>query len=137
MLYGKDKDDEWTGDIALMKANPNYDISVSGEFLKARQRDAIASSAKQTIFRTKHLNEWVGAKNAWMNMAKWQNAPVRKSLHELENRPCYIGLDLATKIDLNALILLFPPTNDDPYYHIHGAVLSARCSGARKYGRQC
>lgn len=120
ILYGKDKDDDWTSDIALAKANPNYDISVSGEFLKARQRDAMASSAKQTIFRTKHLNEWVGAKNAWMNMAKWADAPPRKSLSELENRACYIGLDLATKIDMVGLVLLFPPTADDPNYHVHG-----------------
>lgn len=90
ILYGKDTDDAWDSDIALMKANPNYDVSVSGEFLKARQRDAKTSARKQSVFRTKHLNEWVGAKNAWLNMEKWQLAPKRKSLHELENRPCYI-----------------------------------------------
>ncbi|MPX01355.1 terminase large subunit [Moraxella catarrhalis] len=120
VLYGMDKDDDWTSEIALAKANPNYDISVSGEFLKARQRDAIASSSKQAIFRTKHLNEWVGAKNAWMNMAKWRDAPKRCELKELEGRKCFIGLDLATKIDMVALILLFPPTADDPNYHVHG-----------------
>lgn len=120
ILYGKDVDDDWTSDIALLKANPNYDISVSGEFLQARQRDAKQSTAKQAIFRTKHLNEWVGAKNAWLNMAKWREAPERKPLHELEGRPCYIGLDLATKIDLVATVLLFPPAQDDPFYHVHG-----------------
>lgn len=120
ILYGKDIDDDWTSDIALKKANPNYDVSVSGEFLLARQRDAKQSSTKQNVFRTKHLNEWVGAKNAWMNMAKWRQAPERKSLHELDGRTCYIGLDLATKIDMVATILLFPPTADDPYYHVHG-----------------
>lgn len=120
ILYGKDTDDAWDSDIALIKANPNYNISVSGEFLQARQRDAKTSARKQSVFRTKHLNEWVGAKNAWLNMVKWQNAPARKSLAKLENRPCFIGLDLATKIDLNALILLFPPTADDPNYHVHG-----------------
>ncbi|OBX41084.1 terminase large subunit [Moraxella catarrhalis] len=62
VLYGMDKDDDWTSEIALKKANPNMDISVSAEFLQARQRDAKMSAAKQAIFRTKHLNEWVGAK---------------------------------------------------------------------------
>ena len=119
ILFGKDVDDDWTSDIALQKANPNYDVSVSGEFLKARQRDAKQSTSKQAVFRTKHLNEWIGAKNAWMNMAKWKLAPERKPLHELEGRPCYIGLDLATKIDLVATILLFPPVDDDPFYHVH------------------
>lgn len=120
VLYGMDKDDDWTSDIALKKANPNMDISVSAEFLQARQRDAKMSAAKQAIFRTKHLNEWVGAKNAWLNMAKWTNAPHRLPLSKLTGRPCFIGLDLATKIDMVALVLLFPPHGDDEYYHVHG-----------------
>lgn len=120
ILYGKDREDDWDSEQALLKANPNFDVSVSGEFLQARLRDAKLSATKQTVFRTKHLNEWVGAKNAWLNMAKWFNAPPRKTLKELENRPCYIGLDLATKIDMVALILLFVPTPDDPVYHVHG-----------------
>lgn len=120
VLYGMDKDDDWTSDIALKKANPNMDISVSAEFLQARQRDAKMSAAKQAIFRTKHLNEWVGAKNAWLNMAKWTNAPERLPLSKLTGRPCFIGLDLATKIDMVALVLLFPPHGDDVHYHVHG-----------------
>lgn len=120
VLYGMDKDDDWTSEIALKKANPNMDISVSAEFLAARQRDAKMSAAKQAIFRTKHLNEWVGAKNAWLNMAKWANAPERLPLSALTGRPCFIGLDLATKIDMVALILLFPPYGDDNRYHVHG-----------------
>ncbi|OOS03259.1 Phage terminase-like protein, large subunit, contains N-terminal HTH domain [Moraxella cuniculi DSM 21768] len=120
VLYGMDKDDDWTSDIALKKANPNMDISVSAEFLQARQRDAKMSAAKQAIFRTKHLNEWVGAKNAWLNMAKWAMAPERLPLSALTGRPCFIGLDLATKIDMVALVLLFPPYGDDKRYHVHG-----------------
>mgnify|MGYP001738624208 FL=1 len=120
ILYGKDVDDDWASETALLKANPNIDISVSAEFLQARLRDAKNSATKQNVFRTKHLNEWVGAKNAWLNMTKWMQAPKRKTLKELENRPCYIGLDLATKIDMVALVLLFVPTEDDPNYHVHG-----------------
>ncbi len=119
MLYTKDKDDDWTSEVALRKANPNYDISVGSEFLASRQRDAMQSARKQNTFRTKHLNEWVGAKEAWMNMTRWQNAPSRLPLTELEGRPCYIGLDLATKIDMVAAILLFPPHAGDPNYHVH------------------
>lgn len=120
MIFTIDEGDDWTSEIALQKANPNFDVSVSGEFLISRQNDAKQSSRKQNTFRTKHLNEWVGAKTAWLNMQKWQQAPERKDLTELEGRPCYIGLDLATKIDIVAAVLLFPPTADDPYYHVHG-----------------
>lgn len=120
MLYTIDKDDDWTDEEVLRKANPNYGVSISGDFLQARQREAMQSTAKQATFRTKHLNEWVGAKEAWMNMIKWQEQPARKSLSELEGRRCIVGLDLASKIDVAAAILAFPPVSDDPHWHIHG-----------------
>lgn len=119
MIYTKDEEDDWTSELALRKANPNYDISVGGEFLAARCRDAVQSARKQNTFRTKHVNEFVGAKSAWMNMSKWGLAPQRLSLDELQGRPCYIGLDLATKIDIVAKVMVFPPYGDDPNYHIH------------------
>lgn len=120
MLYTIDKDDDWTDEKALIKANPNYGVSISSDFLQARQRDAMQSAAKQATFRTKHLNEWVGAKNAWLNMLRWKEAPPRKSLAELEGRPCIIGLDLASKIDIAGLLLVFPPVEGDPVWHVHG-----------------
>jgi phage terminase large subunit-like protein len=120
MLYSIDKDDDWTDEKALIKANPNYGVSISADFLQARQRDAMQSAAKQATFRTKHLNEWVGAKNAWLNMLRWKEAPPRKSLAELEGRPCIIGLDLASKIDIAGLLLVFPPVEGDPVWHVHG-----------------
>ena len=120
MLYTIDADDDWTSEQALIKANPNYGVSISGDFLLARQRDAMQSAAKQATFRTKHLNEWVGAKNAWLNMLRWKEAPARKSLTELEGRRCIAALDLASKIDIAGLLLLFPPIEGDPLWHVHG-----------------
>lgn len=119
-LFTIDPGDEWTSEEALRKANPNFGISISEDFLLARQRDAMQSATKQATFRTKHLNEWVGAKNAWLNMLRWKEAPPRKSLAELEGRPCFIGLDLASKIDVAGNVLLFPPVEGDPLWHVHG-----------------
>lgn len=119
-LYTVDQGDDWTSAEALRKANPNFGVSISEDFLLARQRDAMQSATKQATFRTKHLNEWVGAKNAWLNMLRWKEAPPRKSLAELEGRPCFIGLDLASKIDVAGSLLVFPPHGDDPHWHVHG-----------------
>lgn len=119
-LFTIDQGDDWTSEEALRKANPNFGISISEDFLLARQRDAMQSATRQATFRTKHLNEWVGAKNAWLNMLRWKEAPSRKSLAELDGRPCFIGLDLASKIDIAGNILLFPPVESDPLWHVHG-----------------
>ena len=119
-LYTLDAGDDWTSEDVLIRANPNYGVSIAGDFLLARQRDAMQSASKQATFRTKHLNEWVGAKNAWLNMLRWRQCPERKTLAELEGRPCFIGLDLASKIDIAGNVLVFPPVADDPLWHVHG-----------------
>lgn len=119
IIYGLDAEDDWTTEASLRKANPNYGISVGADFLLARQREAMQSARKQNAFRTKHLNTWVGARNAFINMVRWNAAPTAKTLEELRGRKCFVGLDLASKIDIAALIKLFPPVADDPLWHVH------------------
>jgi phage terminase large subunit-like protein len=109
ILYTVDDDDDWTSEVALRKANPNYDVSVSAEFLQQQQRDAINNARKQGTFKTKHLNIWVQARDAYINMQRW--ADCRQdglSIDDLRGRPCYVGMDLASKVDLAAIELLFP-----------------------------
>jgi phage terminase large subunit-like protein len=50
-----------TSEAALIKANPNYGVSVFSDFLLDAQRDAINNARKQNVFKTKHLDEWVNA----------------------------------------------------------------------------
>jgi len=120
LIYTIDEADDWTSEVALRKANPNYDISVSAEYLHDRLRGAMRTAIRQNPFKTKHLNIWCGAMNAWMDMQQWAKAPPRKSLDELVGRRCFAGLDLASKVDIAALVLLFPPEGDDPLWHVHG-----------------
>lgn len=109
LIYTVDKDDDWTSEAALRKANPNYDISVSGEFLLAQQRDAINNPRKQGHFKTKHLNLWVQARDAYINMQRWQECRrPGLALQQFHGQRCFVGLDLASKVDLAAMELLFP-----------------------------
>lgn len=100
--------DDWTSELALRKANPNFDISVSGEFLLARQRDAINNARKVGTFKTKHLNMWVQAREAYFNVQRWMESAVPDlTLEGFRNQPCRIGLDLASKVDIAAMELTF------------------------------
>lgn len=133
--YTVDEADDWTSEAALRKANPNWGVSVNADFLQGAQRQAMQSATRQAAFQTKHLNLWVGARNAWMNMRAWDQAPARLSLEELAGRPCIIGLDLASKVDIAAMVALFPPLDDEPggLFHVHGRYFlpeSAAESGA-------
>lgn len=114
------EEDQWTSELALRKANPNYGVSLSEDYLLNKQRAAMRSARKQNAFKTKHLNLWVGAYSAWMDMLKWKQCPPRKSLEELIGRRCFIGVDLSSKIDIAASVKVFPPEGEDLLWHVHG-----------------
>lgn len=109
LIYTTDADDEWTSVETMKKANPNFGVSVSEDFLLARLQDAKTNSRKQSTFLTKHLNQWVGARDAFFNMDRWRKCTDSSlRLEDFEGRRCFIGLDLASKIDVAALEILFP-----------------------------
>ncbi len=111
LIFTIDQEDEWATESALRKANPNFDVSVSGEFLLAQMRDAINNPRKQGHFKTKHLNLWVQARDAFINMQRWAECKRELRLEDFKGRRCFVGMDLASKIDLTAIELLFP--NED------------------------
>jgi phage terminase large subunit-like protein len=106
--YTVDPEDDWTAPEAIAKANPNLDVSVSAEFLLARQREAVRNTREQGRFKTKHLNLWVNARAAYFNMQSWtacRNPELR--LEDFEGQRCKIALDLASKQDIAAMQILF------------------------------
>lgn len=109
MIFTIDQEDEWATEAALRKANPNYGVSVDGEFLLAQMREAINNPRKQGHFKTKHLNLWVQARDAFINMQRWAECKVDGlKLEDFKGKRCFLGMDLASKIDLTAIELLFP-----------------------------
>jgi phage terminase large subunit-like protein len=113
-IYTIDQGDAWDDPAVLKKANPNYGVSVYEDYLLAQLDQARRSSTKQNAFRTKHLNEWVGARTVWMNMLVWQRQRAQVDLDELREYPCWMAVDLASKKDVAALVLLFE--KDRNYY---------------------
>lgn len=108
IVYTIDQGDDWTSPEALQKANPNYGVSVFEDFLRSEQLEAVRSSRKQNVFKTKHLNMWVQARVAWMNMEAWNAlADPTLKLEDFEGESCWVGLDLSSKIDLSAAVKVF------------------------------
>jgi phage terminase large subunit-like protein len=108
IIYGLDDGDDWTSEGALIKANPNWGISVRPEVLGPLQAKAMQLPSAVNNFKTKHLNEWVNADTAWMDMRAWDAcADTGLDLDAFAGQPCWIGLDLASKTDIAALVLLF------------------------------
>ena len=100
-VWTLDKDDRWTDDDALEKANPNYGVSVFADYLIAQRQQALTSPRKQSSVKTKHFNEWVGAADPFFNLEKWNDcadAGLKES--DFEGEACWLGVDIAAKLDL-------------------------------------
>jgi phage terminase large subunit-like protein len=108
IIFTIDTDDDWAHPSSWAKANPNWGISVNVEDIARKGNMAVKVAAKRGGFKTKHLNVWVNAKEAWMDMAKWGDcADPSLSLDQFKGEECVGAVDLATKTDVAALVLLF------------------------------
>lgn len=119
IIFTTDDDDDWTSEAALMKANPNFGVSIDIEFLKIQQRDALADPRKQNVFKTKHLNIWVAAASPWLNLHNLQQAgDSNLTIHSMRWDGSKIGLDLASKQDIaSAVILAWIGDGEDRHYY--------------------
>jgi phage terminase large subunit-like protein len=107
IIYGLDDGDDWTTEDALIKANPNWGISVMPEVLLPLQAKAMTMPSAANNFKTKHLNEWVNADTAWMDMRAWEAcADPSLDVEQFAGEPAWIALDLASKVDIAAKMSL-------------------------------
>ena len=118
VIYAADPSDPYDAPATWRKANPSMGVT----FSEASSREA-GESAKQNpselnAFLQLRLNIWTKQAIRWMPMDRWDacNAPV--DLEKLRGRPCYAGLDLSSTQDLTALVLVFPPLEQDEPYTI-------------------
>jgi phage terminase large subunit-like protein len=108
LVYTIDEGDDWTDPAVLRKANPNFGVSVFGEFLEGEQRKAIQSPRDQAVFKTKHLDVWVTAASPFFNLEQWNRlADPSLKPEQFKGEPCFIGLDLASKLDVAAALRVF------------------------------
>ena len=115
LIYEADKDDDWTEWSTWVKANPNLGVSVSEEYLRGKLAEAIQRTSLQNTVKTKHLNIWCNAGVGWINMAKWNsNADEGLELERFAGCKAWVGIDLASKIDLTAMMILI--RHEDAWY---------------------
>ena len=107
-IWTIDEGDDWKDPSVLAKANPNIGISVYREYLESQQQRAIKQARFTNHFKTKHLGVWVTAKTGYFNIAQWDALKDESlSLEQFEGHSCYLGFDLARKLDMNCMARLF------------------------------
>ncbi|MFW1676444.1 terminase large subunit [Pontibacter sp. JAM-7] len=107
LIYTLDEGDDWTDENVWIKANPNLGVSKKWDDMRRLAKKAQEMPTARNNFLTKHLNVWVNAAVAWLNMEKWDRSPKAADDIVLQQTPCFIGLDLANKLDVAALVMVF------------------------------
>ena len=108
IIFTIDNEDDWHTEAALRMANPMLGISVNEESLRADQAEAIRDPRKQAVFKTKHLNIWVGASSPWLNLHNLKACgDTSLKLDAFKGEPCSAGLDLASKTDIASVVFEF------------------------------
>lgn len=104
-----DEGDDWQDEQTWAKANPNLNVSVRIDDLRAKAEKAHNMPAALNGFLRLHLNVWTQQSVRWIPPELWEaNAGPAEPDDELVGRSCYGGLDLSSVADITAWVLVFP-----------------------------
>lgn len=105
-----DPKDDWTKPATWRKANPNFGVSVKADYLQTECEKAKAMLGYQNTFRRLHCGQLVEQLDRYLDMDAWDGGTNADALDvgRLEGRACWAGLDLSSKLDLTACVLVFP-----------------------------
>jgi phage terminase large subunit-like protein len=105
-----DETDDWLDEATWRKANPNYGVSVKPDDLRALAAKAKNMPNAAAAFKQKRLNLWVNTSAPWLSIEGWRKGQTPWTVESMHGETCWIGIDLSSKIDLTAVVLVFPPT---------------------------
>ena len=98
----------------MRKANPGWDITVVPDQVRMIARQTRNNPAQEAVYKTRHLNIWVTGNQALFAMDHWRACRAEGlRLEDFAGRSCILGLDIANKIDLTALVMLFPEEDEE------------------------
>lgn len=98
----------FTDPMIWQKANPNWAVSVMPADIARKAKQALETPSARNNFLTKHLNVWVNADTAWMDMIAWDRCGDNTlRIEDFNGAPCYAAGDLASKVDIACTAKLF------------------------------
>ena len=114
VIYSLDEEDDWRDPKVWLKSNPNLGVTVNEEFLSTQVQQAINSPNDEVGVKTKNLNVWCDSAEVWIPDSYIVAASKKIDFNDFKGENCYVGVDLASNVDLTAVSYLF--YKDDKYY---------------------
>lgn len=118
VIFGAKEDEDWTDPKVWERANPSLGITIGIDKVAAACESAKQNPGEENAFRQLRLNQWVKQSVRWMPMDKWDKCKVEFDESKLEGRVCYAGLDLSSTTDITALVLVFPPLDEEDKFYV-------------------
>ncbi|WP_174889453.1 terminase large subunit [Candidatus Williamhamiltonella defendens] len=118
IIYTLDENDDPFDESVWLKANPGLGICKRWDDLRRLAKKAQEQVSARVNFFTKHMNRWVTAESAWMDMIKWEKCEYIAPQHELNPYPLWVGVDLSNKIDICAAVKVWRA--NDGHVHVDG-----------------
>ena len=116
VVYGLKDDEDWEDEANWYKVNPSLGYTVDIERLRDAYREAKQNPADEITFKWLRCNMWVSSTVAWIPDAIYMRGNESIEAASLEGRDCYAGLDLSSTGDITALVLIFPPRDENEKY---------------------
>ena len=116
VVYGLKDDEDWEDEENWYKVNPSLGYTVDIERLRDAYREAKQNPADEVTFKWLRCNMWVSSTVAWIPDAIYMRGNEPIDMDALAGRDCYAGLDLSSTGDITALVLIFPPRNEEEKY---------------------
>ena len=105
-VYEAKPDDDLSVESTWRKANPSLGTTISVKDFGDDHQDATTNPRKMTAFMRYRLNIWVEGENKWMDADKIE-ACMQEPPEPLEGRPCWVGVDIASHLDITAAAFIF------------------------------
>ena len=95
------------GDLAVWReANPSLGVTISEKDFAADYADSLTAGTKTTSFLRYRLGIWAQADTRWFHGDAFANCR-RDPPEPLAGRPCVVGIDIASHLDMTAAAFLF------------------------------
>lgn len=123
VIFAANDNDDPADEATWRKANPNLGLAPTIGFMRQELAKALGNPRKMATFKCYHLGIWADAYSRWLPMKKWDAcAPDKKAWlaypEMLKGRTCWAAFDVSSTTDITALILVFPPCDEDLHWRV-------------------
>lgn len=107
LIYAAADDDDFSDPKVWRKANPSMGVAFPEDEFAADYVDACTDGRKFSQWLRYSLNCWTAADNRWFHGPIDWSACGAGPAASLAGRPCWVGVDLASNLDMTAAAFVF------------------------------